>query len=66
MAASVAGVDGLLPDIGTGARLALLVVAGAAAYAGFLIAFARPIVDEVHRPDPADSGRPRSAQTLWM
>jgi O-antigen/teichoic acid export membrane protein len=47
MAAVVAGLDWALPDIGTGKRLALLVGAGAAAYAGFLIAFARPIVDEV-------------------
>jgi len=47
MAAVVAALDALLPDIGTGKRLALLVGAGAAAYAGFLIAFARPIVDEV-------------------
>jgi O-antigen/teichoic acid export membrane protein len=47
MAALVAGLDALLPDIGTGKRLALLVAAGAAAYAGFLIAFAKPIVEEV-------------------
>jgi O-antigen/teichoic acid export membrane protein len=47
MAAVVAGLDALLPDIGTGKRLALLVATGAAAYAGFLVAFARPIVDEV-------------------
>jgi O-antigen/teichoic acid export membrane protein len=47
MAAVVAGLDLALPDIGIGKRLALLVAAGAAAYAGFLIAFARPIVEEV-------------------
>jgi O-antigen/teichoic acid export membrane protein len=47
MAALVAALDTLLPDFGTGKRLALLVAAGAAAYAGFLFAFARPIVDEV-------------------
>jgi O-antigen/teichoic acid export membrane protein len=47
MAAVVAGLDALLPAIGNGARLGILVAAGAAAYAGFLIAFARPIVDEV-------------------
>jgi O-antigen/teichoic acid export membrane protein len=47
MAAVVAGLDMVLPDIGTGKRLALLVAAGAAAYAGFLIVFARPIVEEV-------------------
>jgi O-antigen/teichoic acid export membrane protein len=47
MAAVVVGLDALLAGIGTGTRLALLVSMGAAAYAGFLIAFARPIVNEV-------------------
>lgn len=47
MAALVLLIDSLLPDIGTGKRLALLVGAGAAAYGAFLFAFARPIVDEV-------------------
>jgi len=47
MAAIVLAVDGVLPEIGTGARLAALVAAGMAAYAGLLVAFARPIVDEV-------------------
>jgi O-antigen/teichoic acid export membrane protein len=47
MAALVAALDAALPEIGTGARLALLVAAGMAAYAGLLIAFARPIVEEV-------------------
>ena len=47
MAGLVAALDSLLPEIGTGARLAVLVGAGAAAYAALLFAFARPIVDEV-------------------
>ncbi len=47
MAAIVAALDAALPAIGTGSRLALLVSAGAAAYASLLVLFARPIVDEV-------------------
>ncbi len=47
MAAVVAALDAALPEIGTGARLALLVAAGIAAYSGLLVLFARPIVDEV-------------------
>lgn len=56
MAGLVVGLDWLAADIGAGKRLALLVGVGAAAYAGFLIAFARPIVDEV-----AGLIRPRKA-----
>jgi len=48
MAAIVAALDSALPALGDGARLAVLVAAGIAAYAGLLVAFARPIVDEVH------------------
>lgn len=47
MAALVAGLDLLLPEMAVGARLALLVGAGAAAYAAMLFRFARPLVDEV-------------------
>ena len=47
MGGIVAALDAALPAMGTGARLALLVGAGMAAYAGLLLAFARPIVDEV-------------------
>ncbi len=47
MAAIVLALDAVLPDLGTGARLAALVAAGMAAYAGLLLAFARPIVEEV-------------------
>jgi O-antigen/teichoic acid export membrane protein len=47
MAGLVEALDALLPEIGTGARLAVLVAAGIAAYTGLLFAFARPIVDEV-------------------
>jgi len=47
MALAVAALDSGLPEMGNGARLALLVAAGIAAYAGLLFAFARPIVDEV-------------------
>ncbi len=47
MAAGVVALDLVLPPLGPGARLALLVPAGAALYAGLLLAFARPIVAEV-------------------
>jgi O-antigen/teichoic acid export membrane protein len=47
MAGVVVGADWLLGDVGAGKKLALLVTVGAAAYFAFLIAFARPIVDEV-------------------
>ncbi len=47
MAGVVVGVDWLVADLGSGKRLALLVGVGAAAYFGFLLAFARPIVAEV-------------------
>jgi len=47
MAGLVEAADALLPEIGTGARLALLVAVGMAAYAALLFAFARPIVNEV-------------------
>jgi len=60
MAGIVEAADWALPEIGMGARLALLVLVGMAAYAALLIAFARPIVDEVRalfRPA-------RAAQTL--
>lgn len=47
MAGLVEAVDSILPEMGAGPRLALLVATGMAAYAGMLFAFARPIVDEV-------------------
>jgi O-antigen/teichoic acid export membrane protein len=47
MAGLVETADALLPEIAVGARLAVLVAIGIAAYGGLLIAFARPIVDEV-------------------
>jgi len=47
MAGLVELLDAVLPEIGNGARLAVLVAAGIAAYAGLLFAFARPIVDEL-------------------
>ena len=47
MAASVAGLDLLLPPLAAGARLALLVPFGAAVYCGLLLAFARPLVEDV-------------------
>ena len=47
MAGVVVGVDWLAADLGTGKRLALLVGVGAAAYFAVLLAFARPIVEEV-------------------
>jgi O-antigen/teichoic acid export membrane protein len=47
MAALVWALDMMLPPLGAGARLALLVGAGMAAYAGMLIAFERPTVEEV-------------------
>ena len=61
MAGLVEAVDAALPAIGAGSRLALLVAAGMAAYAGLLCLFARPIVEEV-----VDIFRPRKAavQTL--
>ncbi|HYD12587.1 MAG TPA: lipopolysaccharide biosynthesis protein [Allosphingosinicella sp.] len=47
MAGIVVGADWLLGDLGAGKKLAVLVTVGAAAYFAFLIAFARPIVEEV-------------------
>ena len=47
MAGLVEALDSVLPPLAAGPRLALLVAAGMAAYAGLLLAFARPIVDEV-------------------
>lgn len=47
MAAAVAILGGLLPDMTVQARLATLVSFGAAVYAGLLFAFARPLVDDV-------------------
>lgn len=47
MAGVVIGVDWLAGDLGAGRKLALLVGTGALAYFGFLLAFARPIVEEV-------------------
>ena len=47
MAGVVVGADWLIGDIGAGKKLAVLVGVGALAYFGVLIAFARPIVDEV-------------------
>lgn len=47
MAALVAALDAIVPDIGTGSRLAVLVPAGMAAYALLLLVFARPSVEEV-------------------
>jgi hypothetical protein len=47
MAGLVEAVDSVLPAVGAGARLALLVATGMAAYAAMLFVFARPIVDEV-------------------
>ncbi len=47
MAAAVLALDAALPAVGPGSRLAVLIAAGIAAYAGLLVLFARPIVDEV-------------------
>jgi O-antigen/teichoic acid export membrane protein len=47
MAALVASLDSVLPEMGNGARLGLLVPAGALAYGACLFLFARPIVEEV-------------------
>ncbi len=47
MAGVVVGVDWLASGLGAGSRLALLVAVGAVAYLAFLLAFARPIVEEV-------------------
>ena len=47
MAGLVEAADSVLPDMGAGARLAVLVATGMAAYAALLLAFARPIVEEV-------------------
>ena len=49
MAAAVAALDSMRATAGSGARLALLVPAGAALYGGLLLLFARPIVVEVAR-----------------
>jgi O-antigen/teichoic acid export membrane protein len=46
MAFLVGGLDLLLPPLGPGARLSLLVGFGAAAYAALLFVFARPTVEE--------------------
>ena len=58
MGLAVAGLDSLLPDMASGARLLILVPFGAAAYCGLLFAFARTVVEEVialvlKRPRPA-------------
>ncbi len=47
MAGVVVGADWLIGDIAPAKKLAVLVGVGALAYFGVLIAFARPIVDEV-------------------
>jgi len=47
MGAMVLALDSTLPEMGLGARLAVLVPAGIAAYAGLLLVTARPIVAEV-------------------
>jgi O-antigen/teichoic acid export membrane protein len=47
MAVLVKGVDMLLPPMLVQARLALLVATGIAAYAGLLLLFARPLMEEV-------------------
>lgn len=47
MAATVMGIDSLLPVMPVQARLGILAAAGAAAYAALLFAFARPLVEEV-------------------
>jgi O-antigen/teichoic acid export membrane protein len=47
MAAAVAALDMLLPAMPLPARLAILALAGAAAYAALLFAFARPLVEQV-------------------
>ena len=47
MAGLVEIVDSLLPEMAAGARLGILVATGMAGYAAMLLAFARPIVDEV-------------------
>jgi hypothetical protein len=49
MALMVAGLDRLLPPMTPHPRLALLVVAGFALYAGSLFLFARTLVDDVAR-----------------
>jgi O-antigen/teichoic acid export membrane protein len=46
MAAAVVLLDGVLPPLAPQPRVALLVLFGIAAYAGLLLAFARPLVDE--------------------
>jgi hypothetical protein len=45
----VLGIDALLPPIGIHLRLAILVASGAAAYAAYLLLFARPVVDDLLR-----------------
>lgn len=47
MAGVVVGVDWLIGDLGSGKRLAVLVGVGAVTYFAVLLAFARPIIDEV-------------------
>lgn len=47
MAAAVALLDSLLRDFGPGERMALLAPFGALVYAGLLLLFARPLVEEV-------------------
>jgi O-antigen/teichoic acid export membrane protein len=49
MALAVKGLDGLLPLLSPGERLALLVPFGAAVYAAILLAFARPLISETLR-----------------
>ena len=47
MAEDRQSVDSLLPAIGDGQRLAVLVPFGAATYAALLLMFARPLVEEM-------------------
>jgi O-antigen/teichoic acid export membrane protein len=47
MAAVVAGADAALPAMAPAARMGILAATGLAVYAGLLVAFARPLVEEV-------------------
>jgi O-antigen/teichoic acid export membrane protein len=57
----VLGIDALLPPMHIYLRLAILVASGAAVYAGFLLLFERPVVDDLvrivwrRRPAPAQA-----------
>jgi O-antigen/teichoic acid export membrane protein len=61
MAATVAALDAMLPEMAPQPRLVILVLAGGAAYAALLLAFARPLVSEVlalvgrRNPPPAQA-----------